>query len=353
MPAELTILLLVLTALLASSLTWAVAGRRSRRQSKAASVITPQAPAHQRVAMVLNPVKAQAAEVRELVASACELAGWDPPLILETTVASPGYDQARQALDAGADVVLAAGGDGTIREVARALAHTQAAIGLVPLGTGNLLARTLDLSVTDVFASIRTALHGSERRIDMGWIVLQNGDSAPSKPDAFLVMGGIGLDAEVIAATRDDLKRRVGWLAYSEAGMRVLPGPRTRMGISLDGGPVQMRKVRSVLFANTGQLPAGIDFIPEAEVDDGMLDIVVMSPRSVLGWAWVAGKVVTRYRRDLPVIHHHRARTVEITVADPTPTQLDGDLTGEATRVSVEVDPGALLVRYPVTAPRR
>ena len=348
MPVEITLLLVLCAALLASAATWLVIGVRTRRRKAAeAAVFAPQGPAHQRVAMIVNPVKVLAPDAKELLAAACTLAGWDPPLILETTVESPGYLQALAALESGADVVIAAGGDGTVREVARAVAHSGAALGLVPLGTGNLLARNLDISVADLSGNIRNALHGNVRQIDMATIALSDAATGLRSRNAFLVMGGIGLDAEVIAATRDELKKRVGWLAYSEAGVRLLPGRRTRMTVSLDDGPAESLKVHSVLVANTGRLPAGIDFIPDAVVDDGLLDIIIMSPRSVLGWAWVAGKVMTRYPKDLPVIRHHRARKVTVSVAEPTQTQLDGDLTGPATTVSFQVDPGALQVRVP------
>lgn len=340
------VLLAVLLAALAACGLWAGA-RRRRRLAAGRTVIKTLAPGDQRVAVVLNPIKAQAPAARVLLAEACELAGWDPPLVMETTPESPGYEQALRAVNLGADVVVAAGGDGTVREVARALAGTPAALGLLPLGTGNLLARNLGVPVTDLPAAVRAALHGPERRIDMGTMTLENAVTGEGSSSAFLVMGGIGLDAEVIAATRDDLKKRVGWLAYGEAGVRLLPGRRTKMSISVDGEPARVRKVRSVLFANLGRLPAGIDFIPEARVDDGLLDVVVMSPRSLAGWLWVTGKVVTRYPRDLPVIDHRRARTVEIRVGQPTRTQLDGDVTGAATTVRVEVNPLALLIRAP------
>ena len=352
MSAPQILLLALLLAAVTAAAVWA-AVRRHRRLAAQRTIFKTLAPGHQRVALVLNPVKAQAPAARILLAEACELAGWDPPLVLETTRESPGYEQARRALALGADVVVAAGGDGTIREAARALANAPAALGLLPLGTGNLLARNLGLPVADLPASVRAALHGQQRRIDMGTMTLENAVTGQGSSSAFLVMGGIGLDAEVLAATRDDLKKRVGWMAYSEAGVRLLPGRRTKMSISLDGEPPRVRKVRSILFANIGRLPAGIDFIPEARMDDGLLDVVVMSPRSLAGWLWVAGKVVTKYPKDIPVIDHRRARTVEIRVGQPTRTQLDGDVTGAATTVRVEVNPLALLVRAPLPDQQR
>ena len=307
----------------------------------------------QRVAVIVNPIKKTDVDIRGLIDGICRDEGWDEPLWLETSKDDPGRGMARKALEAGVDLVIAAGGDGTVRCVAAELVGTNTPLGLLPLGTGNLLARNLGLPVADLPASVRAALHGQQRRIDMGTMTLENAVTGQGSSSAFLVMGGIGLDAEVLAATRDDLKKRVGWMAYSEAGVRLLPGRRTKMSISLDGEPPRVRKVRSILFANIGRLPAGIDFIPEARMDDGLLDVVVMSPRSLAGWLWVAGKVVTKYPKDIPVIDHRRARTVEIRVGQPTRTQLDGDVTGAATTVRVEVNPLALLVRAPLPDQQR
>ena len=346
LPAVLAAAAVLVGVILAVVLAVVLVLRRRSRAVPPAPGPRPAGPAVQ-VAMVRNPVKLGADEAVELVRRACRGAGWPEPLVLETAVEDPGYGQARRALAAGADVVLAAGGDGTVREVARALAGSGTPLGLVPLGTGNLLARALDLPVGRPEAAVAVALHGATRHIDVGRVELENAVTGARHRDVFLVMGGIGVDAEVIAATRDDLKRWVGWLAYSEAGLRLLMRPqrRTRMSVSLDGGAGQARKARTVLFANTGRMPAGIEFIPDARLDDGRLDVVVVSPRSMLGWAWVAGKAVTGYRRDIPVIEYLGSRRVTVTVEDPTATQLDGDVTGEATTVSAWVEPLALGVR--------
>lgn len=337
--------LTVAAAVVLSASWWGVRGlRHPRTPASPRGELTPLPEGAQRVALILNPVKLRAPAARLRVEELCARAGWEPPLVLETSVADPGAGQARRALADGADVVIAAGGDGTVRAVAGALAHSERPLGLIPLGTGNLLARNLGLKPADLAENARAALFGGERRIDVVRVRLGS-PGLPAAGEACLVMGGIGLDARVVAATRDELKRKVGWLAYSEAGMRHLMGRRQRVSISLDGGVPQSRKVRSVLFANCGKLPGGIEFIPDSYLDDGYLDVVVISPRSVLGWIWMAAKVVLRQRRPIPVINYYRARTVEVTASEPTDTQLDGDLSGLVTSLSAAVDPGALLVR--------
>lgn len=305
----------------------------------------------QQVAVLLNPVKARAAEALDLIVAGCAAAGWETPLVLETSREDPGSSQTRAAVAHGADVVLACGGDGTVRRVAEALAGSGVAMGLIPLGTGNLLARNLAMDVTDLGANVQTALFGDQRHIDTAGIQLHNAVTGRRAAYTFLVMAGIGFDAKMISDTRDELKKNVGWLAYGEAGVRHLPGRRTKVGISLDGGPVQQRKVRSVLFGNCGMLPGGIDFIPDAIIDDGVLDIVVLSPRSAIGWLAMLGKVLFRHRRGLPVLDYYRARSVQLSCQDPLDTQIDGDPSGAATSVTVRVAPQALLVRVRPTLP--
>ncbi|MBE4717963.1 diacylglycerol kinase family protein [Pseudarthrobacter sp. AB1] len=299
----------------------------------------------QRVVVILNPVKARAPEAKEAIQRACLAAGWDAPLFIETTAEDPGYSQARAALDYKADVVLVGGGDGTVRVVAESLAHTDVAMGLIPLGTGNLLARNVDLDVNDLHANVQTALFGHQRYIDTARMGIENSRTGHSSEHAFLVIGGIGMDAEILADTNDGLKKAVGWLAYTEAGMRHLPGRRRKVSVALDDKPEQVRNIRSVLFANCGLVPGGIDFIPEAMIDDGMLDVVVMSPRSAIGWLAMYAKILFKHKGNLPIMTMYRAGRIVIKCPEPMPTQIDGDTSGLATKLTVRVEPRSLLIR--------
>lgn len=301
----------------------------------------------QKVAVVLNPVKLRSEEAKAMIRRACHAAGWPDPLILETTVEDPGHSQTLQALDSGADVILVGGGDGTVRVAAQTLAGENVAMGLVPLGTGNLLARNLNLDVNDLYGNIQTALFGHQRHIDTARMVVENSHTGQSAQHTFLVIAGMGMDAEVIGDTSDELKKTVGWLAYTEAGVRHMPGRRKRVGVSLDDAPEQPRKVRSVLFANCGLVPGGIDLVPGSMLDDGVLDVVVMSPRSAVGWVAMGLKILFQHRGGLPVLDYYTARKVTMSSAEPLETQVDGDPSGLATKVTVEVEPSSLLVRVP------
>ena len=299
----------------------------------------------QKVAVVLNPTKAKSAEARLLIEKACAAAGWAPPRFFETTAEDPGFSQVREAAKLGADVVLVGGGDGTVRVVAEYLATTDIAMGLIPLGTGNLLARNIHLDVNDLAGNVQTALFGHQRFIDTARMQVVNAQTGQSAEHTFLVIAGIGMDAEIVGDTSAGLKKAVGWLAYTEAGVRHLPGRRKKVSIALDDQPEQGRKIRSVLFANCGLIPGGIDFIPQAMIDDGMLDVVVMSPRSAIGWLAMYAKIVLKHKRNLPVMTYYRSGKVTIRSAEPMATQVDGDPSGEATTVTVQVAPGSLLVR--------
>ncbi|MBT2521133.1 diacylglycerol kinase family protein [Arthrobacter sp. ISL-28] len=343
---------LLLYVLIIGALAFAVSswwGVRSLKALHARSAVREDAHAHglehQRVAVVLNPIKAKSPEARAAIQRACLTAGWEAPRFFETTLEDPGHSQARAALEYGADVVLVGGGDGTVRVVAESLAHTGVAMGLVPLGTGNLLARNVDLDVYDLHGNIQTALFGHQRYIDTARMGIENSQTGRSSSHAFLVIAGIGMDAEVVGDTNDGLKRAVGWLAYTEAGVRHLQGRRKKVSISLDDQPEQARKIRSVLFANCGLVPGGIDLIPQAMIDDGMLDVVVMSPRSAVGWLAMYTKILFKHKRHLPVMSVYRSGKVVIKCPEPMPTQLDGDTSGEATKVTVQVDPRSLLIR--------
>lgn len=325
---------------------WGV--RRLQEQharSAVAEPAVPPPPGPQQVAVVVNPVKERAHEARMLIEAACRGAGWPEPLVFHTTRADPGHTAARQALEAGADVVIPCGGDGTIRVVAEVLAGTDTALGLVPLGTGNLLARNLDLDVTKLAQCVHTAVFGRQRRIDTATMALTAPDGEVSR-HTFLVIAGVGMDADVLNDTSEDLKRVVGWMAYTEAGIRHMPGQRRRrVEISLDDADFQTRRVRSVLFANCSKLPGGVDFIPDAYLDDGILDVAIMSPRSLIGWVAMYVKIMVQHKRQLPVMQFYGAHKVSIRVPEPIETQVDGDVVGPALQVDVAVQPASLLVR--------
>jgi len=351
---------------------WQQQRRLRQHLSAPASALAAAAerPPGQLVAFVANPSKPDVADLRAAVRKAAAEQYLPEPLWLETTVEDPGVGQARAAVEAGADLVVAVGGDGTVRAVAEALAGTGVPMGLMPLGTGNLLARNLDLPLSDPIAALQLALDGVDKPIDVGWLraerwesqldddIAEAADDLPDDTDVprdhiFLVIAGLGFDAAMVADTDDQLKAKVGWIAYFVSGVRHLHGRRLRVRLTLDDQPVQLLRARSLLIGNCGKLPGGIMLLPDAVLDDGVLDIAAIDTRGgIAGWAQLFGEVVLQgvgVRNELPAkigrIDHARARTVRVVVPGGEHVQVDGDIVGRASEITARVDPGALVVR--------
>ncbi len=300
--------------------------------------------AGRRAALIINPIKATTVDVEGAVRRIAAEDGWEETLVIETTEEDPGHGQARQALDAGVDLVIAAGGDGTVRCVAEELAESGTMLALIPLGTGNLLARNLDIAVDDPDAAVEAAFRGTERSIDVVHVTVNRAQDA----HVFLVMAGIGYDAAIMSDTRDDLKDKVGWLAYVDAGIRNLPGKPTRTTISVDGGKPFERRLRSVMGGNCGKIMGGLEIFPGAKIDDGLMDLMTVAPRGALGWLAVVGKLVARGKGKDSSLEYFQCRTAEVTLREPLEVQLDGDPLGKATHMAFEVKPNSLRLRMPL-----
>lgn len=351
MPTEVLIIVIVAAVLLAAGFSWLGVRKLAQKHTRSAAAESPHKihATAQRVAFIYNPTKNGADAAKTLLLRSTTLAGWPEPLFLETSAADPGHAMARQALEAKSDVVIVGGGDGTVRAVGQELRRTEVPLAIIPLGTGNLLARNLELDVNDVAANVQIALFGHQRHIDAGLMETEDEVTGAVSQKSFMVIAGLGMDAEVMNDTNSKLKESVGWLAYSEAGLRHMAGRRKKVSIALDDQPAQQRKVRSVMFANCGLLPGGIDFVPGALIDDGVLDVVVISPRSAIGWIAMAGKIAFQHKGGFPVIDFYRSKKLVIRTVMPVETQVDGDPSGSATVVKVSVEHKAVLVR--VAAP--
>ncbi|HEY6494220.1 MAG TPA: diacylglycerol kinase family protein [Trebonia sp.] len=253
-----------------------------------------------------------------------------------TEKAEAGVSAASGAALDGADLVVAVGGDGTVRGCAEGLAKTGVPLGVVPHGTANLLARTLRVP-RHPRAALAVALGpgGVERTID-----LAVADGVP-----FTAMAGMGLDAAVVAATK--LKHQFGWLAYAMSGAVHLAMPPVRFGIRLDDGPLIEREARSVVAGNSGLLPGGFSLLPDARLDDGMLDVGVLAPHGPFGWTRLAARVLTHSHRQDPMLERFKARRVEISTAAVLPREVDGEVVTADRSLTVTVLPGGLTVRMP------
>jgi len=319
-------------------------------------------PPKKQAAVVYNPIKVDLAALEAVVAAAEIKSDWEHSLWFETSEADPGIGQARQALEQGADVVMAAGGDGTVRAVAAALRGTGVPLGLLPSGTGNLLARNLDLTLDDLEHAVGTAFTGKDRPIDVGTVEAERADGTRDR-DTFLVMAGVGLDAQMIANTNAELKKKVGWLAYVDAIARSLRGNnRVRMRFTVDGSPVRSMTAHTVLVGNCGSLPGNILLLPDAAVDDGVFDVVALRPKGIIGWlqiwlkiVWengvlrrtVVGRKLMSYTKEVRTLRYLKGQSFTARLSRPEEYELDGDPFGKAVALRATVDHLGLVVKVP------
>jgi diacylglycerol kinase (ATP) len=313
-------------------------------RSRTAANEAPAAPPR-RAAVIYNPSKVTDwVTFRRHVEYELKSRGWDRALWLETTSEDPGRAMTEQAVREKVDLVLGAGGDGTIRVICSGLAHTQIPFGLIPAGTGNLLARNIGIPLDEV-AALDVAFDGADKAVDL--VRLQVDDQPP---DHFVVMAGIGLDAVIMEGADAKMKKAVGSAAYFVSAAQNANHPAMHAAIAVDDQPPFKRRAHLIVVGNVGFLMANIQLIPGARADDGMLDVLVASPRTLSDWVRLTTRVLTRRRKPDDQLDRLRGRKVTITVEERDQVQLDGDTVGECNSLTAEVVPGALRLRVPRSA---
>ncbi|MGH3445236.1 MAG: diacylglycerol kinase family protein, partial [Nocardioidaceae bacterium] len=315
------------------------APRAHRTERRLASPV----PTTRQLAVVLNPAKvADVPGLRATIERQAAESGWGAPDWYATTVEDPGRSMAEQAAISGAELVLVCGGDGTVRTVCAELAGTGVAVGVIPAGTGNLLARNLGIPLY-LPAAVDVALRGQDRAIDL---VRLHGDGI-ADDEHFLVMAGMGFDAAMVEGASEQIKARVGWLAYLVSALRNLMFPAWRLEVRIDGGEWTPAHARTVVIGNVGFLQAGMPLLPDARIDDGILDVVILHPRRFVSWLPLAVRVLGRGRRTDATLNRMTGRTVSVRAPLDTPRQVDGDSVGAGRELHAECLHGRLLVRVP------
>lgn len=291
-----------------------------------------------RAAVVIHPGKHDDLDgFRTVVRKAMTELDWAEPLWLETRPDDTGERLAREAVRSGVDLVLASGGDGTITACAGGVAGSGVPLGVLPCGTGNLLARNLSLPLS-LDEALTVALTGSDRRLDVG--------IANDRP--FVVMAGIGFDAEMLAGASEQLKKHLGWAAYMVSALRHLRDRPARVTLRTEGGPPRRYWASGVIIGNVGSLQGNVPLLPDAQPDDGVLDIAVLAAWEWTGWLRLATDVLLR--RSSGRLTHLTCRELLVDVGRARPWQVDGDVVGSSRRLKVTVRPQTLVLRVPVKA---
>jgi diacylglycerol kinase (ATP) len=317
----------------------------------------------QRAAVVYNPIKIDLDAVKEVVAVEERAAGWPETLWFSTSEDDPGRGATTAAIEAGATLVIAAGGDGTVRAIAEVVDEHDVEMALLPSGTGNLLARNMKLTLDDLQHSIHTAFTGKTRGVDLGTIRIDHEDGGTSS-HAFLVMAGLGIDAKMLAATNEDLKAKIGPLAYVAAIVKALfDRNELRIRMTLDGGRAEKLRAHTIIVGNCGTLTGNVLLLPDAVIDDGSFEIVTLRPESVVGWVQIMVKVLWEngvlrrtalgrklMTKEVDALNYVKGKDLRVTLSRPEEIELDGDGFGEATGFRATIKPQGLRVRVPQEA---
>lgn len=314
-----------------------------------------------RAAIIYYPGRVDLKKVRRLVSAELNGKHWEIALYLKTEAEETGGAQALRAIAQKATHLIVIGGDGTVRSVLEAVAKTKAdvTVGILPIGTGNVLARNLSLPLADMQQQIHRALFGNSHPIDIGLarIVMADGSRIEKH---FAVMAGIGLDAKIMLNTDSARKRRLGWVAYVEGGLKTLPIRYESLRVRVDNREERNLKVVTLLIGNVGWLPGRLSMMPDASLDDGRLDVAAIGPRRF--WNWIdfwsrvtVGNNIVRTNRvgkqlldstaNVKTLENMAGVKIRVAPELETELQLDGDVIGRISEVEFEAQPRAVVIR--------
>jgi len=276
------------------------------------------------------------AELREVLARA----GHPDPLWYEVPKSRKAPKAVAKAIEKGADLIVVWGGDGTVQRCVDAVVdagagrHVQLAI--VPAGTANLLAANLSLP-DDIEGAVRVALAGTSRSLDVGTV----------EGEGFVVMAGTGFDALMIRDADRGTKDRLGRLAYVWTGAKNLRNSEVPVRVTVDGERWFEGTASCVLAANVGTVLGGIEAFPQAEPDDGMLEVGLVRARTRWQWMRVLARTVLGQAARSPLVEVTRGSEIRIELDKKMPYQLDGGDRDPTDELRIEVKPRAVRIAVP------
>jgi diacylglycerol kinase (ATP) len=317
---------------------------------------------NKRAAIIYFPGRIDRKKLEAAVGLTLSSLSWEPSLWLPTNPDETGGQQALRAVAQNATHILIAGGDGTVRSVLDALAReeiTGVTVGIIPVGTGNALAKNLKLELANLKVSVKRGLLGNRHEVDLGLAkaIRPDGERAEFY---FSVMGGMGLDAKIMQKTNPALKKAIGWVAYFEGGVRSLPTLFERMHVTVDNREARKLKVVSLLIGNAGWLPGNLSLMPDAKLDDGLLDLAAVGPRKIWNWIdfWARvgfanenirpnkfGRQLMDATANVKTIENLTGSRIRVQPERPVHLQLDGDVLGQVIEVEFVVVPKAITFR--------
>jgi diacylglycerol kinase family enzyme len=261
------------------------------------------------------------------------------PLWYEVPKSKRAPKAVRKALKKGVDLVLVWGGDGMQQRCIDVLAGTDVALGILPAGTGNLLATNLDIPMT-VEEAVATALRGERKRIDTGTV---NGEH-------FAVMAGTGFDALMIKDADRGLKDRLGRAAYLWTGLKNISAAQVEGRVKVDGEVHWEGQLSCVLVGNVSRVFGAIEAFDGARPDDGLMEVGIVSAATPVQWTRAVARVVVDRAGNSPFVQVTRGRRIRVTLKHPLAYEIDGGDRPPTKKLRIDVRPASVVVCVPVPA---
>lgn len=271
-------------------------------------------------------------ELRQVLAAE----GFDNPIWYEIPKSRKAPKAVKRALRDGADLVFLWGGDGTVQRCVDAMAGSPATVAILPAGTANLLATNLGIPI-DLKAAVDIGLRGARRRLDLGRL---NGEH-------FGVMAGAGFDGVMMKKADGALKERLGQFAYVWTALRATKMKPRKVLIRVDNATWFRGRATCVLLGSMGTLNAGLVAFPNADPEDGLLEIGVVTAEGGAQWARVLSRLATGHADRSPLTRMTRGRRVDVTFDKPVTYELDGGARTPTKRLRAKVKPQAITVCVP------
>jgi YegS/Rv2252/BmrU family lipid kinase len=242
----------------------------------------------------------------------------------------------RRALDEGAELVFAWGGDGMVQRCVDVLAGSATSLAVIPAGTANLFASNLGIP-TDIEQAVAIGLRGERRQLDVGRF----------DGERFAVMAGVGFDAVMIRDADGGLKDRLGRVAYVWTGSKRLRSKPFRARIKVDGVAWYKGKASCILLGNVGKLFGGVEAFEDAHPDDGQLELGVITADGVLEWGRMLARTAVGTPSKSPFAQTTKVHSVKVKLNRKVLYELDGGDRKNVKAFKVKVEPGAITVCVP------
>jgi diacylglycerol kinase (ATP) len=262
--------------------------------------------------------------------------GIDDPLWREVPKSRFIPEQVEKLLEDGVDLLFVWGGDGTVQHVIDAAVGTSVTLAILPAGTANLFATNLGIP-KDVEEAVKVGLHGSRRQLDVGRINREH----------FGVMAGTGLDALMIRDADAGLKDKVGRVAYVWTGAKNVQKTSVKMRIEVDGKKWFDGKASCLLIGNLGDVIGGIAAFSDAQPDDGILNVGVVTASGAMDWVRTLGRSAVGDVEGSPFVETTSGLSIEVRLQKAIPYEIDGGVRKKTKRLKCKVVPAGITVCVP------